>query len=138
MRAKITACRLMVLEAAGRMDALGNKDPDTRQLLSLVKAFVPKQVMEVVDTCMQMHGAKGFSQDTPVWNAWAVARWVRMADGPDEVHWRTAARLELRRQKRSPLAGIGEYEPDRTAVFRRSTDTVSPETKARLADYSRL
>eukprot|EP00946_MAST-07B_sp_MAST-7B-sp1_P002816 g2816.t1 len=138
MRAKISTARLLVLDAADRMDRLGNKDPQTRQLLSLVKAFVPETIQEVVDSCMQLHGAKGFSQDVPLFPALAGARWLRMADGPDEVHWRTAARIELRMQGHNPLRKWGEYPVDRTRVFRRSGDPVSDETKKILEEYSRL
>ena len=56
--------------------------------------------------------------------------------GPDEVHWLTAAKIELKMQPhRSPLFGIGHYEPDRSAVFRRSTDPISAETQALLDAY---
>ena len=68
------------------MDHLGNKDPATRQLLSMVKAHVPKTIGDIVDKCMQSHGAKGEPrQDTPLWAAWSATRTLRMADGPDEV-----------------------------------------------------
>ena len=137
-RAKISTARLLVLDAAERMDRLGNKDPQTRQLLSLVKAIVPETIQEVVDSCMQLHGAKGFSQDVPLFPAFAGARWLRMADGPDEVHWRTAARIELAIQNQNPLRKWGEYPVDRTKVFRRTTDPISEETKKLLEDYSRL
>lgn len=138
MRAQIVACRLMTFQAATRMDELGNKDPQTRQMLSLVKAYVPKQVMEVADKSMQMLGARGFSQDTPLFAAWCAARTLRMADGPDEVHWRTVARLELGIQKHSPMRDVGTYAPDRSEVFRRTTDPISAEAQARLAAYSKL
>ena len=61
-----------------------------------------------------------------------------MADGPDEVHWRTAARLELKMQNDSPLKDIGEYAVDRTKVWRSSTDPISPATQKLLAVYSKL
>ena len=63
------------------------------------------------------------------------ARWLRFADGPDEVHWRTAARLELKTQQRDgggDLYNIGHYTPDRSVVFRRPTDPVSAEAQALL------
>jgi len=141
-RAKIETCRLLVFKAADGMDQLGNKDPATRQLLSLVKAYVPKTVQEIADTCMQAHGAKGFSQDTPLWSAFAGARFLRMADGPDEVHWRTAARIELKMQRLSPLNDIGDYAPAdssrKTKVWRSSTDPISPAAQKLLAAYSKL
>eukprot|EP01063_Lacrimia_lanifica_P009182 TRINITY_DN16205_c0_g1_i1.p1 TRINITY_DN16205_c0_g1~~TRINITY_DN16205_c0_g1_i1.p1 ORF type:complete len:472 (+),score=176.04 TRINITY_DN16205_c0_g1_i1:69-1484(+) len=138
MRAKIETCRLLVLKAASLMDEFGNKDAYTRQLLSLVKAHVPRSVASVADEAMQIHGARGFSQDTPLFAAFAGARWLRMADGPDEVHLRTVAKIELKRQKDSPLRGLGGFPIDRTAVFRRSTDKISPQAKALLEQYSKL
>lgn len=137
-RVKIETCRLLVLKAAQQMDLLGNKDPYTRQLLSLMKAHVPKTIGEVADKAMQTWGATGFSQDTPLWNAYAGARWLQMADGPDEVHWRTAARLEVKMQQGSPLRGFGSYAPDRSRVFRKSTDPISAEAKQLLEKYSKL
>ena len=138
MRAKIEMCRLLVHKAADNMDHLGNKDPATRQLLSMVKAHVPKTVGEIVDQCMQAHGAKGLSQDTPLFTAWSSTRTLRMADGPDEVHWRTAGRIELQMQDSNPLRKYGEYKVNRSQVWRRSTDPISDKTKKILEDYSRL
>ena len=139
-RADIETCRMLVHTAAHNMDVLGNKDHRTRQLLSLVKAHVPGVVQTIFDRCMQVHGAMGFSQDTPLFMGFAGARWLRMADGPDEVHWRTAARMELKAQEQSALFKIGHYPVDRTAaVFRRSTDPVSTDqAKTTLDLVSRL
>eukprot|EP00036_Acanthoecidae_sp_10tr_P015075 CAMPEP_0206293582 /NCGR_PEP_ID=MMETSP0106_2-20121207/4212_1 /ASSEMBLY_ACC=CAM_ASM_000206 /TAXON_ID=81532 /ORGANISM="Acanthoeca-like sp., Strain 10tr" /LENGTH=448 /DNA_ID=CAMNT_0053724183 /DNA_START=171 /DNA_END=1514 /DNA_ORIENTATION=- len=116
-RAEIEMCRLLVYRAAEMMDVHGNRDGRTRQMLSLVKAHVPGAVQIVVDRCIQAHGAMGLSQDTPLIAAFAGARWLRLADGPDEVHWRTAARLELTMQKHSPLKDIPYYSHTGT-VFR--------------------
>jgi len=138
MRAKIETCRLLVLKAADNMDKLGNKDPYTRQLLSLVKAHIPITLSEVVDKCIQTFGAKGMSQDTPLISAFANARTLRLADGPDEVHWRTAAKIELQRQNSSLLKDVGEYPPDRSTVFRRSGDPISEATQKLLESYSKL
>merc|ERR1719409_1985171 len=88
-RAEIDQARLLLREAADRMDRLGNTDPYTRKLLSLVKAVVPAMAQRVVDRAMQVHGGLGISQDTPLVNALVGARALRFADGPDEVHWRT-------------------------------------------------
>jgi alkylation response protein AidB-like acyl-CoA dehydrogenase len=137
-RAHIECCRLLVYKAADRMDSLGNKDSETRQMLSLVKAYVPQTIQGVVDTCMQMCGARGFSQDSPMFHAFSGARTLRMADGPDEVHYRTVGRLELQQQARNRLTGLGNYKVDETKVFRRSTDPISATTKKLLEEYSRL
>ncbi|KAK3279147.1 hypothetical protein CYMTET_12955 [Cymbomonas tetramitiformis] len=138
IRAEIECCRLLIHKAADNMDKFGNKDPRTRQLLSLVKAHVPVTLQDCTDRCMQAHGAKGFSNDTPLFSAWAGARALRMADGPDEVHWRTAAGIELKLQEHSPLKNYGEFEVDRTKVFRRTTDPISETTKQLLKNYSKL
>ena len=57
----------------------------------MVKAHVPITVQGIADRCIQAHGAMGVSQDTPLFAAFAGARGLRLADGPDEVHLRTAA-----------------------------------------------
>jgi len=101
------------------MDRLGNTDPYTRKLLSLVKAVVPSMTQKVVDAAMQLHGGLGVCQDTFLPMAFVGTRSLRFADGPDEVHWRTAGRLELAyQQKESPLYKIGRYEHDKSTPFR--------------------
>ena len=137
-RCEIESCRLLVYRAADMMDKYGNKDSRTRQLLSRVKAYVPKTVQYIVDRCMQAFGAMGVSQDTPLFAAFFGARTLRLADGPDEVHWRTAARLEMKMQQKSPLYNIGTYPVDYTKIFRKTTDPVSQKTKDILELYSKL
>jgi len=137
-RCEIETCRLLVYKAAELMDTCGNKDPRTRQLLSMVKAHVPVTVQGLVDRCIQAHGAMGLSQDTPLFAAFAGARGLRLADGPDEVHLRTAAAIELRMQQHSRLFAIGPYPVDRTKVFRRSTDPISPHAQRVLEAASKL
>ena len=110
----------------------------TRQILSQVKAHVPVTVQHLIDRCMQAFGAMGLCQDTPLFAGFSGARWLRIADGPDAVHQRTAARIELRRQRNSPLLKIGTYPVDRARVFRRSTDRISDDAKRRIKEYSRL
>jgi len=113
MRAEIDQARLLVREAADRMDRLGNKDKYTRKLLSLVKAVVPGVTQRVVDRAMQVLGGLGVSQDSPLPAALVGARCLRFADGPDEVHWRTAGKMELADQrKNSPLYKVGLYQHD--------------------------
>eukprot|EP00756_Hemistasia_phaeocysticola_P022345 Hpha_TRINITY_DN15828_c0_g8::TRINITY_DN15828_c0_g8_i1::g.188186::m.188186/K00249/ACADM, acd; acyl-CoA dehydrogenase len=120
-RADIDMLRLLVRQAADRMDKLGNTDKETRKLLSLVKAVVPGKAQDVIDRAMQIHGAKGVSQDTFLPFAFAGARSLRLADGPDEVHWKTASRLELEYQrKHSPLYQIAPYAPPSGEPFRRN------------------
>lgn len=137
-RCDIETCRLLVHRAAELMDTVGNGDAHTRQLLSLVKAHIPITMQGVVDKVIQAHGAMGLSQDVPLFMAFSGARWLRLADGPDEVHWRTAARIELAKQKESPLSNIGPYPVDRSKVFRKSTDPISAAAQERLAAVSKL
>ncbi|CAE8672440.1 unnamed protein product [Polarella glacialis] len=118
-RAEIDQARLLVREAADRMDRLGNSDHYTRKILSLVKAVVPGMAQKVIDRAMQIHGGLGGSQDSFLPMAFVGARNLRWADGPDEVHWRTAGKLELSYQtKSSPLYEIGLYEHDKSVPFR--------------------
>lgn len=130
-RCDIEMGRMLVRRAAELMDKKGNKDPYTRKLLSLVKAHIPQMVQTIADRAMQAHGAKGVCQDTPLFHIFAGARLLRLADGPDEVHWRTAARIELHMQKSGPLKELGYY-PSTDTVFRRSTDPLSEDAKQRL------
>lgn len=133
-RCEIDMGRMLVRQAAALMDTKGNKDAYTRKLLSLVKAHIPKMVQTVADRAMQAHGGAGVSQDTPLFSIFAGARMLRLADGPDEVHWRTAARIELHMQKQGPLSTLGYYpkEHEQGKVFRRSTDPLSEDAKKRL------
>lgn len=113
MRADIDQARLLVREAADRMDRLGNTDKYTRKLLSLVKAAVPRMAQSVIDRAMQVLGGLGVSQDSPLPVSFVGARSLRFADGPDEVHWRTAGRMEFGYQRKdSHLYKVGLYQPD--------------------------
>ena len=83
-RIEIDSCRLMVLQAAKAMDVLGNKE--ARVYVSAIKAMVPEKVCKIIDDAIQMHGATGTSQWTPLAHMYAQQRTLRFADGPDEVH----------------------------------------------------
>ena len=76
--------RLMVLKAAKAMDVLGNKE--ARVWVSMVKAMVPERTCQIIDQAIQIHGATGISQWTPLAEMYADVRHLRFADGPDEVH----------------------------------------------------
>jgi len=65
--------------------------------IAAAKVVAPAVALEVLDTAIQVHGGAGVCQDTPLAHLWAVARTLRIADGPDEVHLGTLAKLELRR-----------------------------------------
>jgi acyl-CoA dehydrogenase len=94
-RIEIEAMRLMVLRAAKAMDVMGNAE--ARVWVSAVKALVPKRVCEIIDEAIQIHGATGVSQWTPLSRMYAGQRTLRLADGPDEVHWLVVGRAELAR-----------------------------------------
>ncbi|MGH6718062.1 MAG: acyl-CoA dehydrogenase family protein [Alphaproteobacteria bacterium] len=94
-RIEIDQARLLVLHAAERMDAVGNKA--ARREIAAIKVVVPRMAQAVIDRAIQAHGAAGVSPDFGLAHAWAQARVTRIVDGPDEVHLRAIARLELAR-----------------------------------------
>jgi acyl-CoA dehydrogenase len=94
-RVRIEQARLLVLKTAWLMDTAGNKGAHTE--IQAIKVATPAMAEWVTDKAIQVHGAAGISQDTPLAQLWASARSLRFADGPDEVHKRSLARRELRR-----------------------------------------
>jgi len=92
-RTEIESMRMMVLRAAKAMDTLGNAE--ARVWISAVKALVPERVCKIIDQAIQIHGATGVSQWTPLADMYAGQRILRIADGPDEVHWMVVGRAEL-------------------------------------------
>jgi acyl-CoA dehydrogenase len=93
-RIDIEAMRLMVLKAARAMDVLGNRE--ARVWVSMVKAMVPERACQIIDQAIQMHGATGISQWTPLASMYTDVRHLRFADGPDEVHHLVVGRNEIR------------------------------------------
>jgi acyl-CoA dehydrogenase len=98
---EIEAMRLMVLKAAKAMDVLGNKE--ARIWVSMIKAMVPEKVCNIIDQAMQVHGATGISQWSPLSGMYTAQRTLRYADGPDEVHHHVIARAEVKDYKESNL-----------------------------------
>ncbi len=94
-RIDIEAMRLMVLKAARAMDVLGNRE--ARVWVSMVKAMVPERVCTIIDEAIQIHGATGISEWTPLAKMYTNMRHLRFADGPDEVHHMVVGRAELSR-----------------------------------------
>jgi acyl-CoA dehydrogenase len=96
---EIESMRLLVLKAAKAMDVLGNKE--ARIWVSMIKAKVPEQVCDIIDQAMQVHGATGISQWSPLSGMYAQQRTLRYADGPDEVHHHVIARNEVKTYQES-------------------------------------
>ncbi len=94
-RIKIEQARLLTLKAAYMMDTVGNKA--ARMEIAMIKVAAPNMACEVIDWAIQAHGAGGISDDFGLGYAYAWARALRLADGPDEVHRNQIGRLELRR-----------------------------------------
>ena len=92
-RIEIDQARLLTLRAAHLMDTVGNKA--ARAEIAMIKVVAPNVACQVLDRAVQAHGAAGVSQDTFLAHAWASSRTLRLADGPDEVHMATVAKLEL-------------------------------------------
>ena len=110
-RIEIEAMRMMVLKAAKAMDVLGNAE--ARVWISMVKAMVPERVCQIIDDAIQIHGATGVSQWTPLAGMYTSQRTLRLADGPDEVHHMVVGRAETRKY-------TGEEEdPAMAAVWRK-------------------
>ncbi len=92
---EIEQARLLTLKAADKMDREGNKE--ARDLIAAAKIVVPTMATKVLDRAMQVHGAKGFTEDTFLPKAYVTARYIRVGDGPDQVHMSSLARQLLRR-----------------------------------------
>ena len=92
-RMRIDQARWLVLSAADKMDRLGNKV--ARKEIAMIKVVAPNMACQVIDWAIQAHGGAGVSQDFGLAQAYANARTLRLADGPDEVHRDQLARMEL-------------------------------------------
>src|SRR6266700_5469940 len=94
-RMEIEQSRLLTLKAAHMMDTVGNKAAQAE--IAMIKVVAPKMLLGVIDRAIQAHGGAGVSQDFGLAYAWARSRIMRIVDGPDEVHKRAVARVELRK-----------------------------------------
>src|SRR4051795_12527587 len=99
-RIEVDGARLMVLNAAWQMDAYGKRE--ARQAISMTKVVAANVVMDVLDRAIQVHGALGVSDDTPLAVMWRSLRMLRLADGPDEVHKMVIALREMNRWANDP------------------------------------
>ncbi|RLN69586.1 hypothetical protein BBP00_00000254 [Phytophthora kernoviae] len=92
-RCELDSARLLTLQAAHQMDKKGNKV--AAQAIAMIKIVAPNMALDICDRAIQIHGAAGVSQDFVLSYLYAALRTLRIADGPDEVHMRTIAKLEL-------------------------------------------
>jgi acyl-CoA dehydrogenase len=108
-RNEIDQARLLCEKAAWTIDQEGNKA--AHLLVSQIKAVAPKVACDVIDRAIQVHGAAGVSDDTPLARLYSWHRAMRIFDGPDEVHMRTVARAEISREKSAFARATTSDEP---------------------------
>ena len=99
-RIEIDQARLFVLKAAWMIDNVGAKE--ARKEIAMIKALVPSVHVAVCERAIQVFGAMGLSPDTPLADSWTWGRALRFADGPDEVHLQSIARMEIKAQQYEP------------------------------------
>lgn len=100
-RINIEMCRLSVLKAAWMIDQAGAKNAKSE--IAQIKVAAPRMALQIIDDAIQAYGGAGVSGDTPLAELYATVRTLRIADGPDEVHNRSIARLELARHGGRPV-----------------------------------
>jgi acyl-CoA dehydrogenase len=99
-RCMIDQARLLTLKAAYMMDTVGNKIAKTE--IAMIKVVAPNVAQKVIDWAIQAYGGAGVSDDFPLAFAYAQARLLRLADGPDEVHRQSLAKMELGKYLKTP------------------------------------
>lgn len=102
-RIEIEMTRLLVLKTAWLMDTVGNREARTE--IAAIKVAAPQMALKIIDRAIQVHGGGGVTDDFPLASFYAHQRTLRLADGPDEVHKRSIARMELKRMRNLVAAG---------------------------------
>lgn len=126
-RMEIEQARLLVLKAAYLIDKKGVRG--ARDTVALIKVVVPEMQQRVLDRAMQTFGGMGLTNDTILPDLWVMARSLRLADGPDEVHMRTISRIEVKNTQKGPMDSHRFYTaPDR------STERDIRENRAQAAE----
>lgn len=108
-RIEIEQARLLVLKTAWMIDEVGAKA--ARKEIAMIKALVPRMLTNVADRAMQAYGAMGLTPDTPLADMWTAGRALRFADGPDQVHLRSIARMEIKASEASRGATAAYLTP---------------------------
>ena len=108
-RIEIEQARLLVLKTAWMIDKVGAKA--ARKEVAMIKALVPRMLTNVADRAMQAYGAMGLTPDTPLADMWTAGRALRFADGPDQVHLRSIARMEIQASEASRGATAAYLTP---------------------------
>jgi acyl-CoA dehydrogenase len=108
-RCEIEQARLLTLKTAWLIDTQGAKAAAAE--IAMIKAVAPSMQTAILDRAMQIFGAMGLSPDTPLADLWTLGRWLRIADGPDEVHLRAIARREVARARESLGAASAYLTP---------------------------
>src|SRR5690606_25727209 len=108
-RIEIEQARLLVLKTAWMIDEVGAKA--ARKEISMIKALVPRMQTNVIDRAMQVYGAMGLTPDTPLADMWIGGRALRIADGPNQVHVRGGARMEIKVTEEHRVATAADLTP---------------------------
>jgi acyl-CoA dehydrogenase len=115
--ADIEAARLLTLSCADTMDRVGVQQ--ARQQIAMIKVMVPKLTHNVVDRAIQIFGGAGVGNDTILARSLAGLRTLRIADGPDAVHQRTVARLEVQKMKEQEAQTKSSHTNKRGSILSR-------------------
>lgn len=130
-RIEIDSARLVVLNAAHKMDVLGPKK--ALKEIAQAKVLVPQTALTVIDRAVQSYGGAGVCQDTPLASMWAGIRTLRLADGPDEVHLQQMGRNENKRGKEATLKIRAQQAKTAELLKKHGALTAQPGTRIRHA-----